>query len=779
MSRRWLYFATAVVSVLLVLPAGCQPQQGLGEKPAAPDNSPVEKVLVVAQPGAKTVGSANQSAVKGPDGGGEYVLDPQLEINRTALFEGPSEQIRIKAATVMMFSRQPSARAVLLDALKQSENSSARLAVCKALIQTRTAKQSVTNAADFIRPLFEILKTEEDLAQVRVAAEATLVFEYDQIADEFEKLTTDTSLPSQARLNAAYALRLQPDIRATVKLIKLLDDSDKEVIAASQQALHSLGIPVGKDAATRQQIINQLQRKGKDEFLRDWLVRQERQLRSLEAESALWRRRYLAALGRTYETIADDAARGKFLAEFLVDSKAPVRLWALEKVYQGRVATASKLPAELGPVLISLISDPDRDVRLQTARVLSLMGQLNSSRQLLRQLELEQDQHVRTQFFVALGGACHYAFSPNAEFGIPEEIRKKTLDWAEEFLSSQDPAQAQKGAEVIKKLLEQDGLAAGVVDKFLGLLAERYDRQKAQTAGPDLAAELLNAMATLCAQSTYKTQAARRFEPLFEQALNDESPLLRQAAADGLIYIDKAKALKLLRTALVNDTSPPIRQRLIELAGEVGGSGDLLWLTEKAGATTGSEPAWQAMLKIFRRLDLAVLNEWLDRFGRQDTENRLSDEQRLALLEIAERKAVAENKTEHLGSIRSRLARLYTEDGRFEKAAEYLGMLRESAGTEREKQALRSSLLDVYLKWQKVRLAVQLVENCLLEADLEPNSVIVQTIDRYVTAPPAGAEPNFLLTALSAQLPDDRPLWSEQMKAWTERFTPPGEPNKP
>ncbi len=775
MRTKWLYLA-AVISVLL---AGCQPTQEPSDRVALQKD--VDSAVTAAdarpKPGDTGIDETALLQLDGPVA--QSSLSKQLKINRDALLKGSSEQIRIDAATVMLFSRQPPARAVLLDALKQSENSSARLAVCRALIQTRTAKQSVAGVTDFIRPLFDILKAEEDSAQVRFAAEATLVFKYNQIADEFEKLTTNTSLPSRARLNAAYALKLQPDIRATVKLIKLLDDSDTEVVAASQQALHSLGIPVGKDAKTRRQIINQLQRKGKDAFLRDWLVRQETQLRNLEAESTLWRRRYLGALNRTYDTIADDAARGKFLAEFLVDSKAPVRLWAMGKVYQGRVGTASKLPAELGPVLISLISDPDRDVRLQTAKVLSLMGQLNSSRRLLRQLEVEQDQQVRTEFFVALGGACHYAFSPNAEFGIPEEIRKKTLEWAEEFLSSQDPSQAQKGAEVIKKLLEQDGLAAGVVDKFLGLLAERYDRQKAQSNGQSLGAELLNAMASLCAQSTYKTQAARRFETLFEQALNDEAPLVRQAATDGLIYIDKTKALKLFRTTLVNDSSPPIRQRLVELAGEVGGTEDLLWLTEKADATAGSEPAWQAMLKIFRRLDLVVLNEWLDRFDRQDTTAGLSDKQSLALLEIAERKAIAENKTESLGSIRGRLARLYTANGRFEKAAEYLGMLRESAATEQEKQALRASLLDVYLKWQKVRLAVQLVENSLLEGDLETESVVVQTIDRYITAPPAGADPNFLLTALGAQMPDDRPLWTEQLKAWTARFAPPGEPNTP
>ena len=49
-------------------------------------------------------------------------------------------------------------------------------------------------------------------------------------------------------------------------------------------ALQSLGIPAGSDIQTRLQIINELESKGRDEFLREWVVQREVQMHKLEAE---------------------------------------------------------------------------------------------------------------------------------------------------------------------------------------------------------------------------------------------------------------------------------------------------------------------------------------------------------------------------------------------------------------------------------------------------------------------------------------------------------------
>jgi len=700
----------------------------------------------------------------------EAELGRQLKINKDALFKAVTERIRIDAAGVMLFTDDPLARKILLEALKQSENIAACVAVCKALSQARAEQKPIRNKEDFIQPLFDILSVGTD-DSAKLAAEAILIFEYGQIAKRLEGLSITTSLPVQARLNAIYALRLQPDMKAVFKLIELLDDPDDRVAAEAEKALRSLGTPIGKDAEARKQIRGELIRKGRDEFFRDLLIRQEAQMRRLETQLDLWRELYLSALDKIYDGVSDDAAKGQFLAEHLGDSKEIVRLWALGKVSQWRVGTKSELPVELGPILVNLVSDQNRDVRLKTARLLSLMGQLNSSGRLLQQLEIEQDDEVKMELFVALGGACYYAFLPGSEFSIPEEIRKKTLEWATKYLLEEDPKKAQRGTEVIKKLLEQDGLNSGEVNGYLGLLAERYNQQKDKDDGA-LRGELLSAMAGLCAQSVYKAESAKLFKPLFEKALRDETDLVREAAVDGLVYIDKARALKILRKDFVNDGSIIVRKRLISLADEVGGEEDLLWLAEKIGATAESEPAWQAMLKIFNRSDAAILNEWIGKFGLQSTKSGLSDEQKVTVLKIAERKAIGENKLEMLKNIRRRLARFYSKSGEFEQAAEYLGILRQVAKSGEEREAILAELLDVYLRWPNVEAATQLVDNCLLEKDLEPNNVVVLSIDNYLAGPPAEADPKVILEALAKiKTAEDRTMWQEQVKIWTERVS--------
>ena len=101
---------------------------------------------------------ADNSGLSADKVAAETELGRQLKINKNALLEGSSEQIRIDAATVMLFSQDPLARKVLLDVLKQSDNKAARAAVCKAL---KAAKQPINNKEDFIVLLLEILASDD------------------------------------------------------------------------------------------------------------------------------------------------------------------------------------------------------------------------------------------------------------------------------------------------------------------------------------------------------------------------------------------------------------------------------------------------------------------------------------------------------------------------------------------------------------------------------------------------------------------------------------------
>jgi tetratricopeptide (TPR) repeat protein len=238
---------------------------------------------------------------------------------------------------------------------------------------------------------------------------------------------------------------------------------------------------------------------------------------------------------------------------------------------------------------------------------------------------------------------------------------------------------------------------------------------------------------------------------------------------DGLIYIDKASALKRLRKDFVNDRSEILRKKLIELAGGVGGKEDLTWLAEKIGSNSEGGLAWQAMLKIFDGSDSVILNEWMDKFTSQNSKIKLSDEQKIAFLKKAEVKAAGENRTEMRNDVRENLAELYKRIGQFERAADYFERLYKAARTAKEKEVILPNLLDACLRGSKLELAAKLVGTCLAKEDLGPGNAVLVSINNYLSKPPPGADPSAVLKALSGvKLTGARPKWQEWLKNQTE-----------
>ncbi|MHC4105525.1 MAG: HEAT repeat domain-containing protein, partial [Planctomycetota bacterium] len=692
--------------------------------------------------------------------------DEQLEINKNTLLQGPSEEIRIKAATVMLGSENLLARKILIDALVQTKNSAARMAVCKALSQSRSMEGEIKKKEDFIQPLLGVFATEV-AAEAQLAADATRSFEYNQIGESLESITRDSSKSVKMRINAINALKLWPDKEAIIRLMRLVDDPEKLVSAEAEKVLVSLGMPVGESYWARQTNIEELQRKGPDEFLREWINRQGTQMRQLRMEVKSWQDKYLSSQGTIYDGLSDDVAKGNFLKGHLGNSEARIKLWALDKVYQWQFASgSSKLPAELEPILLNLISNPDTEVKLKTLGLVYLR-RMDSAKPLLSQLKSESNDQVKIALLDALGGACSNALSVKPA-KITPEVRKQALEFAKQFLSEEDTVKARKGAEVLRKLLEPNGLKPEELEEYLGLLVKRYNQQKEK---PDsaLRGELLSAMADLCAQrSASRDIGAKLFKPLFIEALGDKTDLVRETAVDGLIYIDKADAFKRLRTKFFDDSSEILRKKLIGLAGEVGGKEDLPNLAGKIGSNSESGPAWQAMLKIFDGSDSVTLSEWMGILTAQDSKIKLSSEQKIAFLKKAEAKANGDKKIHE--SVIEKLAELYYTTGQFERAAEYLDRQYKAASTAAGKDAILRKLLDASLRGSKVDLAVKLVEERLVKEDLGPENVVIKSIDTFMNKP-SGAEPNVVLRALrGVKFSGARPKWQQWLNRWASRL---------
>ncbi|MHC4702013.1 MAG: hypothetical protein ACYTFQ_15710, partial [Planctomycetota bacterium] len=436
----------------------------------------------------------------------------------------------------------------------------------------------------------------------------------------------------------------------------------------------------------------------------------------------------------------------------------------------------------LEPILISLISDPNKDVRLRTADLLTRMVELNSARPLLSQLEAEQDDQVKAELFVALGWACWSAISGADPGNIsPEikEIRTETLKWAEEFLSEKEDAEkARSGAEVIEKLLKRDGLSGSEVKKYLNLLPARYEQEESKPGGA-LRGELLRAMAGLCAQdSSCRDQAAGLYKSLFEKALSDDTAFVRETAVDGLSNIDKATALEILRDRFVNDPSVLLRKKIIVLADAVGDKRDLQWLAEKVGVNSESKLAWQAMRKILNGSDADTINPWVDKLTAESS--KLTDEQKIDFLLSAGEKASSENKPQMLKDIRERLVALYRKTGQHDKAVEYLDKIRATAPTPEEKEAAVADLVDVYFTWPKTpktdRVAT-LLANALETEDLDAGSTLLKAVDEHLAKPAQGLDPNAVIAQLvKIKAPKDRPKWGKWLKDWQTRLSKSDQP---
>jgi tetratricopeptide (TPR) repeat protein len=726
-------------------------------------------LMVICQSAGAAQDKVTSPAAVNPAGAEVVPLKPQLDLNRDALLKNTDEQRRLTAANLLLIDTDPNARKVLIDTLALTNNSAARIAVCKALIQARASSQQVNNIEVFIQPLLGVFST-ENADEAKVVAQVTLIFSYNEIGQLLENLAADTTKPVIARLNVIGALQNQLDVRAAIRLLRLVDDPDRQVADRAEKALISLGLlSAGSSKSDRGKTIERLSEGDTYQYFRDLLSTRLSEISQLNKELSSWKTYNVELLNKIYLGY-DDTAKGKFLIDNLGNSRPEVKRWTLDKVKQWR-ETNPNLPGDLSTALINLLSDADKDVRLKAAELISIMGELNPAQTLLARLKVETDEEVKTQLVDTLGSAYYNVLGQSGK--ITPEIRAETLDWGSRFLAEQDVKRAQIGVKVITNLLEKDELKSEEVEKYLKLLSERYQQLKDSSTN-NLRIEMLNAAARLVTQkSSCRTQSGSLFQPMFQDALKDKTNLVREAAVTGLIYKDNVSALKILRQdAYVNDASEIVRGKIIQLAQEIGGQEDLSWLVIKTGSTSDeSKIAWQAILRIINDLDATTLYEWINKLTSIGSQNSLSVEQKITLLEKAEAKATSGNRADMLKTSRERLAELYYSNNKFEKSAEYYKKLLGTAKTPEESKIILPRLVEAYLRWPNMQQAMESVKKYLQINDIDLEDGLVQSIDNYLINPPAGADPNLVIKSLVSIEPlKARPKWKQQLTIWTSRL---------
>lgn len=688
----------------------------------------------------------------------------QLRICRDALTHGVTERIRLDAAMGLLMRKDQASHAILLDVLTASDNLPAQIAVCQALIKGRGIGSAVGSVEMFLPPLIEVVRS-SDISLARLAAEALLLFPFDRISPAFTELAENPKADKQARLNVIYVFQIRPESQSLGVLVGLLDDSDPQIVRAAELALQeSFGMPIGTGKNVWQKVLNELKEKKPDEINRERLLRQENRLREVQIQRDLWRKLYLDTLDKEFESL-DVKIKSTYLQDKLGSDLPEVKLWALDKVQR----ISSESAALFREKLLVLLSDDNRDVRLGTAKALSTMSALDPGQVLLEQYQKENDPQVALAIFEALGEACFFAFSPGSKITLPMETKAKTLQIAKEYTSKDDPEMSKKGAEVLQKLLELNGLTPKETQYYLETILSRYHLET-QNQGP-IRGELLAVMARLCGSPQSRTDAALIFRPVFESALrsHDDNSMVRQAAAIGMVNIDKIAAMQLFQEiGLQNDSSPAVLQVYIELAGQTGTADDLDWLVGLFAANGQGDHVWSAMLSILQRQDAGVIASWALKL---EQNTAFSDEIR-ELLSIAEQKAATQDDADLLYELQFRLIMWYGNQKNFDQVAVYREKL-SAADTSNPKvyKALRQTdelAVEAYLQIRNFASAAGIIGDLLRQNQISSTSTILDRISIYLESGANSiADKKSLLKSLSElTISSEQLWWNEKLECW-------------
>jgi hypothetical protein len=659
----------------------------------------------------------------------------QLRINKTVLLQGPTVENRNDAAMELLLSSDPGARLVITETLVSNENPAARRAICDSLISTRITEQKVVFKFDLIEPLIVMLSDEKS-ENAKLAAEAMLIFDFNSIQARLETLALSAETPKHVKLNLMYALKLLPaDKEAIAVLVKLLDDSDQEIVLAAAEAL-PYWIPIGRGS---NEILRDLKRKSQSEIIRERMIYLEEAIRKITEEKNSWQDLYLESLDKVYES-SDDTQKGSLLYD-KIKAKDPViiKLWPLEKISKSPPSVV--FPDGFSQRLLELISDPGKKVRLKTANVLTVMSNLNQAEQLLAQLNVEKNSEVKLAIFSALGEACYFSLlSASPETPLSSETRRKTLAQALRYLDSKDPEESKTGAVVLRNLLEPNGLGKEVINAYLEKILFRYE---ATIPSEDvLRGNLLNVMAKLAGLSATREGSAKLFEKEFFTAVEPgQPPLVRQAGVLGLTNIDKAIALTHLVThAMYNDQSAIIVHSILKLATEVGKQSDLDWLVNKIDSNGQADLAWKAMHEILMRQDAMVSVEWAEKMlSKKNAQQRVA-----VIIEIAERKASAED-----------------------NAAEV---------TRQVNNRLKPALLELYLKsGDNAHSAAMISKHLVSIGDLGDKDKTVEKLKWFFASQNIDIEKKkkLLDTLNNIKAPAGDAKWKVLLDNWTKQIKPP------
>jgi hypothetical protein len=247
--------------------------------------------------------------------------------------------------------------------------------------------------------------------------------------------------------------------------------------------------------------------------------------------------------------------------------------------------------------------------------------------------------------------------------------------------------------------------------------------------------------------------ARKAFEPLFVEALSSNLVDVRKAAVEGLVNIDKATALKVLaEKQIYNDPDAAIVKMVIDLAREVGGGKDYIWLTEKV--KQGTEGAWAAVIAILQREDVSIVDKAVAGIDSYE----IDDAKKIEVFEIGRKKAGIQYKSTIL------LAHFYLDRSKFTEAADlYAWLLADTAGKSEAVNDAENAL-KAFAAAGKEDQIVSLVALMLNSGDIQPEGAAAAVLQNAVKSSKSGLKDKLI----KITVPEPRPGWQKLAQGWKE-----------
>lgn len=509
---------------------------------------------------------------------------------------GPTRaaRTRLEAARMLLGRTRPEARNILLRSLSDTSNPQAQIAVAEAIAHDGGAGKP------FIDPLIAMLLGEEPMVR-SPAARALVSFRDFGVREKLLQIASDGRRLRDVRIATIEALQRVVTRPCIEVLIKLLGDSDPAVRVAAARSLRRMtNIPdYGTSRALWQAWRAEQNELSGQRWLEEMIDRQARAKMTLETESADLRERLVKVMLEIYNA-SRKPRRPAILAGMLKDPVADVRL--LGAMLVDRMLSENEpVPPDLRQRIRRLLYDGDPRVRKAAALLEAGLADERTTRLLLGRLHVEPLPEVRVGLLRALG-----------QLLPTDETYREVLD----EIAGEDDRQAIAAAEALARMAQTRPLDEDRRKRAARALADRYRQAGGNGNGVALRESLLNALGVV---------GDGQARPIFLEALQDESGVIRLSAVGGLATIGATDAVKAI-APLMTDEDRGVRQAAASAVARLGGMDYVMTLVARSSEAVEPDPAVRraavsAVLSLCRDADANTLQGILD-----DLEPRQADE---------------------------------------------------------------------------------------------------------------------------------------------------------